>query len=94
MVLRVRGSTGSLGKLTLQRDCGVSWRYRAIALIDPVRVLSAIGECVAKKTHFDCNRSIDRKCQLVYKFIHRGWLNAVAWEYVPKILGRETEVTS
>ena len=32
MVLRVRGSTGSLGKLTLQRDCGVSWRYQAIAL--------------------------------------------------------------
>jgi hypothetical protein len=24
MVLRVRGSTGSLGRLTLQRDCGVS----------------------------------------------------------------------
>jgi hypothetical protein len=49
---------------------------------------------VAKKTHFDPNWSIDRKCQLVYKFINRGWLNAVAWEYVPKILGRETEVTS
>ena len=32
MVLRVQGSTGSLGKLTLQRDCGVSWRYQAIAL--------------------------------------------------------------
>ena len=32
MVLRVRGSTGSLGKLTLQRDCGVSWRYQAITL--------------------------------------------------------------
>lgn len=32
MVLRVRGSTGSLGKLTLQRDCGVSWRYQAIEL--------------------------------------------------------------
>ena len=28
MVLRVRGSAGSLGKLTLQRDCGVSWRYQ------------------------------------------------------------------
>jgi hypothetical protein len=28
VVLRVRGSTGSLGKLTLQRDCGVSWRYQ------------------------------------------------------------------
>ena len=34
MVLRVRGSTGSLGKLTLQRDCGVSWRYQAISLIE------------------------------------------------------------
>ncbi len=32
MVVRVRGSTGSLGKLTLQRDCGVSWRYQAIEL--------------------------------------------------------------
>jgi hypothetical protein len=31
VVLRVRGSTGSLGKLTLPRDCGVSWRYQAIA---------------------------------------------------------------
>ena len=29
----VRGSTGSLGKLTLQRDCGVSWRYRAFRYI-------------------------------------------------------------
>jgi hypothetical protein len=28
VVLRVRGSTGSLGKLTLQRDCGVSWRHQ------------------------------------------------------------------
>jgi hypothetical protein len=28
VVLPVRGSTGSLGKLTLQRDCGVSWRYQ------------------------------------------------------------------
>jgi len=34
VVLRVRGSTGSLGKLTLQRDCGVSCtirRYRNFA---------------------------------------------------------------
>jgi hypothetical protein len=30
VVLRVRGSTGSLGKLTLQRDCGVSWRYQRL----------------------------------------------------------------
>jgi hypothetical protein len=36
VVLRVRGSTGSLGKLTLQRDCGVSWRYQAISLKTPV----------------------------------------------------------
>jgi len=28
VLLRVRRSTGSLGKLILQRDCGVSWRYR------------------------------------------------------------------
>jgi len=35
VVLRVRGSTGSLGKLTLQRGCGVSWRYQAIALKTP-----------------------------------------------------------
>jgi hypothetical protein len=35
VVLRVRGSTGSLGKLTLQRDCGVSWRYQAITLTTP-----------------------------------------------------------
>jgi hypothetical protein len=32
VVLRVRGSTGSLGKLTLQRDCRVSWRYQATIL--------------------------------------------------------------
>jgi len=30
VVLRVRGSTGSSGKLTLQRDCGVSWRYQRL----------------------------------------------------------------
>ncbi len=56
-------------------------------------MLAAGEPFVAKKTHFDSNRAIDRKCQLVYKFINRGWLNAVAWEYVPKIQGRETEVT-
>lgn len=28
MVLRGRGPTGSLGKLTLQRDCGVRWLYQ------------------------------------------------------------------
>ena len=47
---------------------------------------------VAKKTQFDPNRSVDRNCQFVYKFINRGWLNAVAWEHVVKIQGRETEV--
>jgi hypothetical protein len=31
-------------------------------------------------------------CQFVYNFTNRGWLNAVAWEYVLKIPGRETEV--
>src|SRR5580704_5082784 len=36
VVLRVRGSTGSLCKLTLQRECGVSWRYQAITLIDGI----------------------------------------------------------
>jgi len=49
---------------------------------------------VAKKTHFDSETSIDRMCQLMFNSINRGWLNAVAWELVPKIQGRETEVTS
>jgi hypothetical protein len=37
VVLRVRGSTGSFGRLTLQRNCGVSWRYQALALKIPRR---------------------------------------------------------
>ena len=57
------------------------------------KTLAGSEPYVAKKTHFDPNRSIDRKCQLVYKFINRGWLKAVAWEYAVKIPGRETEVT-
>jgi hypothetical protein len=52
VVLRVRGSTGSLGKLTLQRDCGVSWRYQAIALIDPRPAPGGRG--------FECNRDLTR----------------------------------
>jgi len=47
----------------------------------------------AKKTQFDPKWSIDRICQSVFNFLNRGWLNAVAWKYVPRIPGRETEVT-
>jgi hypothetical protein len=57
VVLRVRGSTGSLGKLTLQRDCGVSWRYKAISLIEncvgpPTGSVSAIEMVCQVSDHF------------------------------------------
>ena len=37
VVLRVRGSTDSLGKLTLLRECGVSWRYQRLRSKSPGR---------------------------------------------------------
>jgi hypothetical protein len=37
---------------------------------------------------------LTEKIELCLTSLNRGWLNAVAWELVPKILGRETEVTS
>ncbi len=53
MVLRVRGSTGSLGKLTLQRDCGVGWRYQAWLLKKslPMQKLPKLGDqkCIPRQ---------------------------------------------
>jgi hypothetical protein len=40
-----------------------------------------------KRHTFDSIAPIDRICQFVYKFVNRGWLNAVVWEYVLKIPG-------
>ncbi len=35
---------------------------------------------VAKKTHFDPYRSVDRLCQVMFNSINRGWLNARSLE--------------
>src|ERR1035437_201876 len=47
---------------------------------------------VAKKTHFAPKDRLTAEIDLCLTSLNRGWLIAVAWKYVPKIQGRETEV--
>jgi hypothetical protein len=50
-------------------------------------VCTVEGRPLQKRHTFDSIAPIDRICQFVYKFVNRGWLNAVVWEYVLKIPG-------
>src|SRR5271169_5356005 len=55
-------------------------------------MVGLVSHTVAEKTHFDPYLPVDGICPFVQDSLNRGWLIAVAWEYVAKIPGRETEV--
>ena len=63
----------------------------------PIGVNGDAGQAVSRqlqKRHTLIPKGrLTEKIELCLTSLNRGWLNAVAWELVPKILGRETEVT-
>src|SRR5580692_3574032 len=64
VVLRVGGSTGSLDKTDVARDCGVSWRYQAWLLKNSFLGISRMKFVC----EFECSFAVDANIRRNYCF--------------------------